>query len=171
MRFSSMLLGAVALVSLMGAANAEPVRLAPVSYSPEFQTSLHEDFGEREGQYLSEAVTRAVSAALERRGATVGADGQIVVEAIIVDADPNRPTFKQLGDQPGLDMARSLSLGGAELRAVLRGADGQVLSEVSHRRYNHSLEDAVGLSTWGAARQAIRQFADKVADAYADQAG
>ena len=61
----------------------------------------------------------------------------------------------------------SISLGGAELHAVLRGADGVVIEEVTHRRYNYSLEEIGAATTWSEARRAIRQFADKVADAYA----
>jgi hypothetical protein len=149
---------------------AEPVTLAPVSYSPEFQAALEEDLGQREGAYLSTAIEHAVSDALARRGATVGEGAPLLIETTIVDADPNRPTFEQLANTPGLDYMRSVSIGGAELHAVLRGADGRVLTEISHRRYNHSLEDLVGVpTTWTAARQAIRQFANKVADAYVEQ--
>jgi hypothetical protein len=40
------------------------------------------------------------------------------------------------------------------------------VGEVSHRRYDMTLEDVFAATTWGSARQAIRQFAEKVADAY-----
>lgn len=171
MRFSRLLsAAALAAVFVASTASAQPVTIAPVSYSPEFQAALEEDLGQREGAYLSTAVERAVSTALTRRGASVGTDAPIVIEATIVDADPNRPTFEQLSDNPGLDAIRSVSIGGAELHAVLRGADGRVLTEVNHRRYNHSIDDLFGApTTWTAARQAIRQFANKVADAYVEQ--
>ena len=106
-------------------------------------------------------------ASLTERGATLSEGAPVTVEISIVDADPNRPTMQQLADTPGLDAFRSISIGGAELHAVLRGADGQVLSEVTHRRYNHSLDDVIPpATTWTEARRAIRQFANKVADAY-----
>ena len=59
-------------------------------------------------------------------------------------------------------------MGGAELRAILRGADGQVISEITHRRYNYSIEDAAmqAPTTWSEAQRAIRRFARRVADAY-----
>ncbi len=73
--------------------------------------------------------------------------------------------MQQLFDQPSLDF-QSVSIGGAELRAVVRGANGAT-TEVTHRRYNHSLADLGGAATtWTEARRAIRQFAVKVADAY-----
>lgn len=154
---------AAAATSLASAAWAQP-SFTPVSFSPEFQTELEEELGAREGEVLSAAVTQAIRDALTERG--VGAGSPITIEVSIVDADPNRPTMQQMRDTPGLDF-RSVSLGGAELHAVLRGADGQVVEEVSHRRYNHSLQDIGGAAaTWTEARRAIRRFADKVADAY-----
>lgn len=134
----------------------------PVSFSPEFQTSLEEDFGVREGDVLRSAVTEAIARELAQRG--ISSTG-LSIDVTIVDAEPNRPTMQQLFDEPSLDSS-SISIGGAELRAVLRNASGQT-TEVTHRRYNHSLADLNGpATTWTEARRAIRQFAVKVADAY-----
>ncbi len=163
MRFTPVLLGAAAL-AFASAASAQ-VSLAPISFSPEFQESLDDELGAREGDVLRAAVTDAVQAALARHGVSVGGGG-LVVEISIIDADPNRPTMQQLIDEPILDATGSVSIGGAELRAVLRD-NGAVVGEVTHRRYNHSLADLSGpASTWTEARRAIRQFAEKVADAY-----
>jgi len=167
MRVPSLLAGLVTL-AFSNAAFAASVNIAPVSYSPEFQTALTEDLGVREGEYLSRTVNEAVSTALTERGATLGG-GDLTIEISIIDADPNRPTMQQLSNEPGLDPIRSISIGGAELRAVLRNANGEVVGEVTHRRYNHSLGDVVGPSnTWTEANRAIRQFARKVADAYSE---
>lgn len=133
----------------------------PVSFSPEFQTALEEELGVREGEVLRTAVTDAITRELSRRGVS----SNVSIEVTIIDAEPNRPTFQQLLDQPSLDFS-SISIGGAELRAVVRGANGAT-TEVTHRRYNHSLGDLQGAATtWTEARRAIRQFAVKVADAY-----
>lgn len=162
---------AVAALSFAGAAAAAPVTLQPVSYSPEFQTSLQDDLGQREGDILSRDLTTAVSRALAARGATVGSGG-LTIELSIVDADPNRPTMHQLSRHPDIDAAYSVSIGGAELHAVIRDASGAVLTEVSHRGYNHSLDDLVGPpTTWTEAHRSIIRFADKVADAYVAQSG
>lgn len=160
---------AFAALAFANAANAAPVSLQPVSYSPEFQTSLNDELGPREGAILSNDATAAVSRALAARGATMGAGG-MTIEISIIDADPNRPTLQQLAAQPSLDASRSVSIGGAELHAVIRSADGAVLSEVNHRSGSYSLDDLVGPpATWTDARRAIRQFANKVADAYVAQ--
>jgi hypothetical protein len=151
---------------------AAAVTLAPVSFSPQFEEALQEDLGAREGNVLREDVEGAVTRALAERGVQVGGGGG-TIEIVIVDADPNRPTMEQLADQPGLDSIRSISIGGAELHAVLRGANGEVVTEVDHRGYDHTIEDASmrGSTTWSRARQAIRRFANDVADAYVAHAG
>ncbi|MCX7358401.1 MAG: hypothetical protein NT015_09710 [Alphaproteobacteria bacterium] len=134
----------------------------PVSFSPEFQSSLEETYGVREGEVLRAAVTDAISRELTRRGVSAESAS---IDVTIVDAEPNRPTMQQLLDRPSLDFS-SISIGGAELRATVRGANGAT-TEVTHRGYNHSLSDVVGpATTWTEARRAIRQFAVKVADAY-----
>jgi hypothetical protein len=137
----------------------------PVSFSPEFQTALEEDYGVREGEVLRAAITDAISRELARRGVS---SSDVSVDVTIVDAEPNRPTMQQLVDRPSLGF-ESISIGGAELHAVVRGANGAT-TEVTHRRYNHNLADLSGAATtWTEARRAIRQFAVKVADAYVAQ--
>lgn len=169
MRFGSMFAAAIVL-GFASAAAAAPVTLAPISFSAEFQEELTDDLGAREGEYLRDSIVRAVSAELAERGASVSDDAPLTIEISIIDAAPNRPTFQQLSDQPSLDAMRSISIGGAELHAVLRGPSG-VLEEVNVRRYNHSLADLNGAaSTWTEARNAIRVFANRVADAYSTHA-
>lgn len=166
MRLVSALAG-VAALAFSTAAFAAPVSIAPVSFSPELQAEIDEEYGAREGAYLQRSVNEALASALTQRGATVSDGAPMTLEVTIVDAVPNRPTMEQGMDQPGLDMIRSISIGGAELRAVLRRPDGQVI-EVTHERFDNSLQDLSGAeTTWSAARRAIRQFATKVADAYA----
>jgi|SRR5262245_25254353 len=166
MRFTFALVG-IAAMAFAQAAHAAPVSVAPISFSPEFQAQLNDELGAREGDVLRRAVSQSVERALTARGATISAGAPITIEISIVDADPNRPTMQQIIDTPGLDPLASVSIGGATLHAVLRGADGQVLSEVNHRRYNTTLQDVrPPPTTWSEARLAIRQFADKIADAY-----
>jgi hypothetical protein len=148
----------IATAAVLAFASPAFAQTTPVSFSPEFQEALEEDFGAREGEFLRATVAEAIDAEFARRGVS-NASG---IDVTIVDADPNRPTMQQLRDEPGLDPIRSISIGGAELRATLPG--GEV---VTHRRYNHTLADIVGpATTWTEARRAIRQFAVKVADAY-----
>lgn len=153
MRIRFLLAGA----ALMALATPVWAQSTPVSFSPEFQTALEEEYGTREGDYLRDAVAEAINAELSRRGVSNAGS----IDVTIVDAEPNRPTMQQLFDRPSLD-ASSVSIGGAELRATL--PSGEV---VTYRRYNHSLADVSGpATTWTEARRAIRQFAIRVADAY-----
>lgn len=162
MRIASFLVGALAL-GFAGAASAQTIQ--PVSYSADFQEALDDDLGTREGVYLSETLSRLVAEALEARGLS-GRDVQI--ELSIVDARPNRPTFEQAANTPGLDTFRSISVGGAELRGVVRNSAGAEVQTVEHRYYSHDLWDArFNADTWGDARRAMRRFAAKVADAVA----
>lgn len=157
MRIRHLLAGA-ALLTFAAPAWAQST---PVSFSPEFQTALEEEYGVREGEVLRAAVADAISREFERRGVTNAAS----IDVTIVSAEPNRPTMQQLFDRPSLDF-QSISIGGAELRATVRSANGAT-TEVAHRRYNHSLADLTGpAATWTEARRSIRQFAVKVADAY-----
>ncbi|MEZ5958877.1 MAG: hypothetical protein R3C30_00425 [Hyphomonadaceae bacterium] len=152
----------LAAAAVLALATPAAAQSTPVSFSPEFQTALEEDYGVREGEVLRTAVTDAIARELSRRGVS---NNGVSIEVTIIDAEPNRPTMQQLFDRPSLDF-QSVSIGGAELRAVVRGANGAT-TEVTHRRYNHSLADLSGAATtWTEARRSIRQFAVKVADAY-----
>lgn len=154
-------LASLATLAFAEAAIAQPV-VTPVSYSPQFQTALTRELGEREGAYLSGELSRAVNAALERRGLGAGS----TVEVSIISADPNRPTMQQLHRRIDLDTA-SVAVGGAEFHALIKAADGSTVGEVTHRVYDYSLADLVGPpTTWTTAERAINQFAEKVADAY-----
>lgn len=171
MRVRTFLASLAALLAL-GAAAARPAAAGPISlppavYSEEFQEKLTDDYGEREGVYLREAIERALVRALARVGGQVSSEPGVRIETTIIDARPNRPTFQQLNERPGLDFGRSLSVGGAELHAVLRAPDGTALTEVHHRFYEYDIRNVVALTTWGDARRSIDRFARKVATAYA----
>ena len=120
-------------------------------------------------QYLAEPEEHRIDAAIPEKKAFeivlpgAGKDQVRLVSDRLVKALGN----KKLGVD-GKTLRLSISVGGAELRGTLRAPDGQVIGEINHRRYNHNLADLTGAeSTWTAARRAIRQFAEKVADAYA----
>lgn len=165
MRFAPLLIGVAALAF---AASASAQTLESISYSPEFQTELEDDLGVREGEYLQREITQAIDRAIARRN--VSAAG-VRIDVIIEDAQPNRFTMHQLRRRHDVDPLRSVSVGGADLRAVLRSGDGAVLAEVEHRRYSDSLRDLfIEPLTWTDANRTIRQFAEKVADAYVAQA-
>jgi len=128
-----------------------------VSYSPEFTEKLADDYGVKEGEYLSERVRTD----LERELAKAGVD-PARVDVTIVDAKPSRPTFKQGGDKPGLDMHRSVSLGGMKLTAVAYDATGTPGDAFEYKWFEHDITMA-GLTTWHDARRASSRFASRFA--------
>lgn len=161
-------LAALLALAFAQTASATTVTVGPVAFSPEFQEELNEELGEREGLYLQNELSQHVAEALAGAGAQLGPGGQIFIDLTIIDANPNKPTMQQLVNQPSLDYGRSISLGGADLRAVIRRASGEVIAEVEYDYETPTLNDAyVGLTTWADANRAIRRFARRVADAYA----
>lgn len=128
-----------------------------VNYSPEFLEKLSEDYGTREGEFLSERVKKDLARELERKGADVAK-----IDVTIIDAKPSRPTFKQAGDEPGLDMHRSVSLGGMKLKAVAYDAFGNASEPFEYKWYEHDIAMA-GISTWHDARRASSRFASRFA--------
>ncbi len=163
----AVLLALTACFALASAATAAPVSLAPIQLSAELQETIAEDYGAREEDVLRGMVERAVSDALTRVGGQIVEGGPIVIEITLVDARPNRPTLGQATHRPGLDFGRSLSIGGADLTATLRHANGASIGDVQYDYYTPIIEDAVGASTWSDAQRAIRRFARRVAEAYA----
>jgi hypothetical protein len=147
-------LAAAILASLAPAAFAAEIN---VSYAPEFSEKLADDYGVREGEYLTERV----KSDLERELAKAGADVSRI-DVTIVDAKPSRPTFKQAGDEPGLDMHRSVSLGGMKLKAVAYNASGDAGDAFEYKWYESDITQA-GISTWHDARRASSRFATRFA--------
>jgi hypothetical protein len=153
-------------IALAGAAAAAPVTVGDVSFDAKFQQQLTRTYGEREGAELSTSVKRA----LERSLADVNAPAPLRVDVQILDAKPNRPTFKQLTDKPGLSM-QSIAIGGASLRASLRDASGAEVRSVSYSWYENDLRDVFAASTWTDANRAIRWFALQVKESASSASG
>ncbi len=148
------LLAAALVAGLAPAAMAAEIN---VTYAPEFSEKLADDYGEREGVYLSERVRADLERALAKAGADVAR-----VDVTILDAKPSRPTFKQGGDEPGLDMHRSVSVGGMKLSAVTYDAAGNASEPFEYKWFETDITQA-GLTTWHDARRASSRFAARYA--------
>lgn len=146
---------AVLAAALVPAAYAAEIS---VSYSPEFAEKLQDDYGLREGEFLADRVQRDLSRALSKAGVDVAR-----IEVTIVDARPSRPTFKQGADRPGLDMFRSVSTGGMDLKGVAYTADGGEAASLEYKWYETDIRYA-GLTTWQDASRASDRFARRFAD-------
>ena len=160
-------LAALAALAFAQSAAAATITVNPVTFAPELQTKFEEDFGVREQEYLTRRVSSALERTLTRAGAELAPGGELVLDVTLIDAKPNRPTFQQLADRPGLDMGRSASIGGAELHGVLRTSSGEVLAEFDHDYRTPTIEDAYHTGApWFDAYRAIDGFAAEAADAY-----
>jgi len=134
-----------------------------VSYSDDFTEKLTDDYGEREGVRLSEEITEDLIREFEKKGVSVAR-----IDVMIIDAQPNRPTFKQLGDRPGLDAIRSISIGGMSLEGTAYDAEGNVLGTKQYDWFETDIRDVVGAGTWTDARRASDRFARRFATDLSD---
>ena len=92
----------LALVAVAGffALSAMPAFAVTVEtkFSPAFQKKLDKDLGVREGEILSNELTRRIEKSFAKQG--VKADHVVVT---IEDSAPNRPTLGQVSNKIGLD--------------------------------------------------------------------
>lgn len=150
MRFLTLSAVAAAAMLAAGAAHAQTVT---VRIGPDLQEQA-EDLGVREvgeqADRLAAVVEREVAGDPRFQGATI--------ELTLTDLKPNRPTFQQLADSPGLDPLRSVSIGGAEIEGEVVFADG-ARRPVRFDWYTHSVRDVIGFSTWQDADRAYARFA------------
>ena len=114
-------LAAAAATALMIAPGAMATDVT-VGYSQDFQDALEDDYGVKEGIYLAKNIEEDLMREFEKAGLDVDR-----VEVTIERAVPNKPTMKQLGDKPGLDYGRSVSIGGMNMSATAFDASGAEL--------------------------------------------
>jgi hypothetical protein len=127
-----------------------------VTVGPELQLKGEKTLGMRDVNDLAKSLQTDVEKRLARTGAYDGAR----IDLILVDAQPNRPTFKQLSDTPGLSM-RSFGIGGAKIEGRVVAADGAV-TPLRYDYYAPDIRWAHGETTWSDAEQTFEQFAAKL---------
>ncbi len=145
-------LAAAALAISATGALAAPASVS-VTVGPELQLKGERTLGMRDVNDLAKSLQSDV----ERRLAKTGAYSGARIELILVDAKPNRPTFKQLTDTPGLSM-RSFGIGGARIEGRAVAPDGAV-TPLSYDYYAPDIRWARGEATWSDAEQTFMQFA------------
>lgn len=148
----------IALAALLAVPAASAAEIA-VTFGDKFAQKLEKDYGLREGDVLARRITRDLTRELERAGVDVAR-----VDVTIIDAKPSRPTFKQAGDTPGLDMHRSVSIGGMDVSATAYDAAGNPVGELAYDWYESDIRYA-GLTTWDDAGRASARFARRFAKA------
>jgi len=148
------LLVSVAALTLAGAAEAAPAApTVEVTLSPELRQKAEEEYGLRDVERLAADLRRQTEREIERTGVLAGGK----LELTLVDVKPNRPTFKQLGDTPGLSMT-SFGVGGAEIEGRAISVEGDV-TPVRYRWYESDIRQSARTTTWSDAQYAIGRFA------------
>lgn len=142
--------------TLAGSAVAEPASVN-VTLGADLQEKT-EDLGAREVQQQTERLIGIVNEAVASDAALNGAR----IELVLTDLKPNRPTFQQMQDRPGLDPMRSISIGGAAIEGQITLADGTV-QPVRYRWFSTNLADVRGFTTWQDAERAYRRLGANLA--------
>ena len=146
----------------MLAVAAGPALADPASVSVTIGHDLQEktrDLGERDVREQADRLAEVVRRALADSGDLDGAR----IDLVLTDLKPNRPTFEQMADRPGLDPHRSISIGGAAIEGRITTADGRVLP-VKYDWFSQSLAEVRGFSTWQDADRAYERLASRLAD-------
>lgn len=125
-------------------------------------------YGDRDLERLTERLNSKLERKFAKRGIEISDTASTVLRITIEDAKPNRPTFNQLSNQPGLSF-QSFGNGGAELQAELIEAGGRSLGTMSYKYYENDIRDANFVGIWGDAHRAFGRFASKAAKTLANQ--
>jgi len=134
------------------AASAAPASVN-VTIGPELQVKAAKSLGQRDVNDLAAELRTQVEKQLAKTGAY---DGQRI-ELELTDVQPNRPTFKQLADRPGLSY-ESFGIGGARIEGSAIAPDGKV-TPISYRYYESDIRYARRGGTWADAEWTIDRFA------------
>lgn len=148
-------LGAVLAVAA-GPALADPASVN-VTLGPDLQEKV-EELGERDVRRQADRLAEIVSRALAHTPALDGAR----IDLVLTDLKPNRPTFEQMAQRPGLDGHRSISIGGAAIEGSITTADGRV-TPVRYDWYSNSIAEVRGYTTWQDADRAYERLASRLA--------
>lgn len=119
-------------------------------------------YGDRDLEYLQERLLSGLEKRFNKKGIKIDENAATVLRVTIEDAQPNRPTLKQLSQTPSLSF-QSISLGGAEIAAELTAADGSSLGTMNYRYFETDLRDVRSGSTWHDANWAFQRFAARAA--------
>ena len=138
-----------------------PVAIGAITASEDL---LAEDdvVGPRDIERLSNRIRREFERELGQIGQLADNGAGSVLNVVILDATPNRPTAAQLRATPGLSL-RSFGIGGAELEAELISASGETIALYRYEWSSPHIGNSSRAGVWTDAERAIGFFADRVA--------
>ncbi|MBX9615431.1 MAG: hypothetical protein K2X25_07535 [Caulobacteraceae bacterium] len=117
-----------------------------------------EDLGQRDVDRQMALLQTTVERELARSGTFDGAE----VNLVVTELKPNRPTFQQAVDRPGLSVIDSRSIGGATIEGEVITADGE-RRPVRYSHYSTSIAEVYSYSTWFDAERAYDRLAGRLA--------
>jgi hypothetical protein len=149
---------AIAVAALLASATAAFAAPASVvvTVGPELHAKAVKTLGVRD---VNELAVRLQTTVERRLAKTHNYDGARI-ELVLADAQPNRPTFKQMGDRPGLSY-ESFGIGGAEITGRAIAANGAV-TPINYRYYESDIRWARRGGTWADAEATFDRFADNL---------
>jgi hypothetical protein len=128
-----------------------------LTFGAKAQEAITKTYGAREADVIHDLVTRNLQRELGGKlGSTIER-----VDVVINDIVPNRPTFKQLGDRPGLSF-QSYGIGGADVTGKAYDGAGNLVGEVSYDWYGDIMLADTSW-TWTDADRALYQFSRRLA--------
>ena len=150
-------LSAAALIAVGATSALAAPASVSVTVGPELQKKFDKTYGLREAQLLTADLQQSVESALAKTAAHDGAR----IELVLTDVKPNRPTFKQMADTPGLSM-QSFGIGGAAIEGRIVAADGRE-SPVKYSWYENDIQQSYGAWIWHDAEWTFDRFARRLA--------
>jgi hypothetical protein len=160
MTMRTLVLAAAALLTSAAAAVSTTAWATPasvnVSIGPELQAKAAKTLGERDVNELAKTLQTSVEKRLAKTGAYDGAR----IELVLTDATPNRPTFKQLSDKPGLSL-QSFGVGGASIQGQAVSQDGKV-TPLRYSWMETDIRWEHAATTWSDAENTIARFAHEL---------
>jgi len=151
-----LVLTAAALLASATAAYAAPASVN-VTVAPELQKKFDKTYGVREAVLLTQDLRDSVTKATADKPAYDGAR----IELVLTDAKPNRPTFKQMGDTPGLSF-ESFGVGGAAITGRVVAADGRE-TPVDYKWFESDIRQVRANWVWSDAEWTFDRFARRLA--------
>ena len=149
-------LSAAALLLSTTAAFAAPASVS-VTLAPELQKKFDKTYGQREADLLTADLRNSVEKSLAKTSAYDGAK----IELTLVDVKPNRPTFKEMSDKPGLSF-QSFGVGGASIEGRVTAADGTE-SRVDYKWFETDIHQTWANWIWSDAEWTFDRYATKLA--------